>query len=304
MRIIFSFLTLAFLFTSCNDGDIITTALEFEETFNTVDCGDLICYKIKTDPAESLSVVINTTLVELIATEFDATNPLLVNLINNNPAFTNNDNQFNYRTYNNEINSDVFCSVIPPSNLSVTNDYNSNVNAIFAIVLTEDDNDGIPAELEDIDGDGDLENDDTDGDGLPNYIDADDDGDNVLTASEMPNYTVELLLTEALDTDGDGIPNYLDTDDDNDLILTINEEGTTQDQNPANDIENNTVGADYLNVDVVNNIPATAFRLHPISQSFQLSLNLTNIVLPILIQDTLDFGTLTTTTSRSVTPAF
>ncbi|MEJ6791855.1 MAG: hypothetical protein QNK89_03725 [Lacinutrix sp.] len=304
MRIIFSFLALALLFTNCDDGDIITTALDFDETFDT--CGELVCFKIKTEPTESLSLLVDTTLEDLIETEVDLDHPLLVNLVDFNPVFTNT--QFNYRTYSNTITSDVFCSVIPPANLGVTNDYASSVTATFETVLTEDDNDGIPAELEDIDGDGDLDNDDTDGDGLPNYLDADDDGDNVLTASELADFsdmdTDNDPLTNPEDTDGDGIPNYLDTDDDGDTILTINEEGQTQDQNPANDIDNNTVGPDYLNNVVTNNVPATAYREHTIQQSFQITLTLTGITLSVLTQDVLDFGTLSSTISRVVTPEF
>jgi len=304
MRVVFSFLALAFLFTSCDDGDIITTELDFDDTFVATNCDDeLICYKIKTEPSESLSVLISTTLEELIETTVDLDNDLLVNLVDFNPVFTNN--QFNYRTYSNTITSDIFCSVIPPSNLGVTNDYPTNVTATFEITLIEDDNDGIPAAFEDLNGDGDLDNDDTDGDGLPNYLDADDDGDNVLTATEMPNYSTEFELTQALDTDGDGTPNYLDTDDDNDGVPTINEEGVnTPNQNPADDISNNTVGADYLNVDVVNNIVATAYRVHTINQEFQIKLTLTGINLSVLTQDVLQFGTLTSTNSRAVTPTF
>ncbi|WP_452224745.1 hypothetical protein [Lacinutrix chionoecetis] len=307
MRLIFSFIALAFLFTSCDDGDIITAELDFDDTFSI--CGELVCYKIKTEPSESLSVVINTTIETLLETEEDADNPLLITLVNNNPTFlTGSGNQFNYRTYNNTVTGNAFCSAVPPSDLSITNDYSSDVGAVFTIELTEDDNDGIPAELEDINGDGDLDNDDTDGDGLPNYLDADDDGDNVNTSVEMPNYSVEFQLTQALDTDGDGIPNYLDTDDDNDGVPTINEEGvSTPNQNPADDITDNTVGADYLNADVVNNVPATAYRSHTITQEFQVYLQLTNVNISILTQDILEFGFLNaseTTSSRTVTPTF
>ncbi|AUC81671.1 hypothetical protein [Lacinutrix sp. Bg11-31] len=303
MRIIFSFLALAFLFTSCDDGDILTAELDFGDTFNS--CGELVCYKIKTDPSESLSVLINTTIEELITTTIDSDNPLLVNLVDFQPSFSiTSTYPFNYRTYNNAISDNVFCSAIPPSNLSITNDYVSTTGfANFIIVLTEDDNDGIPAEFEDIDGDGDYENDDTDGDGLPNYIDADDDGDNVLTATEMPNFSTEFELTQALDTDNDGIPNYLDTDDDEDGVLTINEEGfLTPDLNPSNDISSNGI-ADYLNSEVDSyNAGTTLYRANTIQQSFQLALNITNVTLPILTQDFIDFGTLTTTYSRTVTP--
>lgn len=310
MRIIFSFLALAFLFTSCDDGDIITAELDFDDTFVTKDCdGSLICFKIKTDPAESLSVVFNTTLEDLIETAPDTTNPLLINLVNNNPNFTiSSSNPFNYRTYSNPITENAFCSVIPPSNLGVINDFISTQGtATFIIVLTEDDNDGIPAEMEDINGDGDLDNDDTDGDGLPNYLDDDDDGDNVKTATELFDFsdidTDANPLTNPEDTDADGIPNYLDTDDDQDGVLTVNEDADGN-LNPANDIENNNVGPNYLNEVVVNSIPATEYSAHQINQSFRLELTLGGIVLPILIQEVVEFGTLTRTQSRVATPTF
>jgi len=313
MRIIFSFLALAFLFTSCDDGDIITAELEFGDTFEITSCdGKFICYKIKTDPSESLSIVIDEifesldeTVETLISTNIDDTNALLVVLDNNNPSYSiTASNPFNYRTYSNTISDNVFCSAIPPSNLGVINDYISTQGtATFIIVLTEDDNDGIPAAFEDIDGDGDLDNDDTDGDGLPNYLDDDDDGDNVKTATEMPNFSTEFQLTLALDTDEDTIPNYLDADDDQDGVPTINEDADGN-LNPANDIENNVVGANYLNNEVTNNISITEYRVHNLNQSFRLQLTLTGIVLPILTQDVVEFGSFTTTDSRTITPSF
>ncbi len=45
--------------------------------------------------------------------------------------------------------------------------------------------DGIPSYVEDLDSDSNVNNDDTDGDGLPNYVDADDDGDGVATFNEL-----------------------------------------------------------------------------------------------------------------------
>ncbi|WP_055445632.1 DUF7507 domain-containing protein [Lacinutrix mariniflava] len=306
MRIIFSFLALAFLITSCDDGDILTAELNFDDTFET--CGELVFYKIKTDPAETLSVVINTTFEALIETEIDATNPLLVNLVTSDPSFTiTSTYPFNYRTYSDDVSDAIFCNSIPASDLNITNDYVSTTGfANFTIVLTEDDNDGIPAEFEDRNGDGNYENDDTDLDGIPNYLDEDDDGDNVLTSVEIESQTItsETELSLVRDTDGDGIPNYLDNNDDGDSVLTINEEGfLTPNLDPTDDITDPNVGADYLNAAVESNDAATTqYIAHTIQQSFQLNLMLQSIVIPILAQDFLDFGTLTTTSSREVTP--
>ncbi len=100
-------------------------------------------------------------------------------------------------------------------------------------VDTDLDGDGIPSILEDLDGDGNLNNDNTDQDSegafFPNYVDPDDDGDGTLTIDEDLEPDTDLEVdrdgdgdkTNDIgdgnplndDTDGDGIPNYLDTDD-------------------------------------------------------------------------------------------
>ncbi|WP_055436838.1 hypothetical protein [Lacinutrix algicola] len=318
MRIIFSFLALAFLFTSCDDGDVITAELSFGDTFET--CGDtsLVFYKIKSDPAETLSLEMNITYEELLETETDA-DALLYYLVDETPTETiSSSYPFYYRTYSSAVTGSIFCNAIPASNLGITNDYISTIGtANFNIVLTEDDNDGIPAEFEDDNDDGD--NDprtnptDTDGDGIPNFLDADDDGDNVLTAVEIEFQTIttleelELVLnTDANFTNGDNDPNYLDSDDDADGVLTINEEGfLTPDLDPTDDITDPSVGPDYLNPAVSNNDAGTLLYIeHTIEQSFLIELFISNISLSILSQDFIDFGTKTVTSSRTVTPTF
>lgn len=122
-------------------------------------------------------------------------------------------------------------------------------NLIFKFELlqfeTEDhDNDGIPSYIEDLNGNLELEDDDTDGDGFYNFIDFDDDGDDVLTIDELiPNvYDInpgedepilaanEFLLSKTeyddgskkiktvtiADSNNDGTPDYLDAN------ITIN----------------------------------------------------------------------------------
>lgn len=294
---IFSF---CLLLTSCDDGDIITVELEFGDTFKS--CGELVFYKTKSDPSESLSLEINTTIEDLI--ELDVDNQL----VSSEESFTINGstNTFYYRTYSETLPTSYFCEAITP-NINIISDSESTDGTVsVTTILIEDDNDGIPAELEDLNGNGDLEDDDTDGDGLPNYLDDDDDGDNVRTASENPNYSASNGLTDALDTDLDGIPNYLDTDDDNDGILTRNEENESQDQNPTNDITDNIIGPDYLNDQISTEILATAYRVHTIKQTFTISAIVSNFSFPNLIQDELDFGTLdpSPTSERTITPDF
>ena len=74
-------------------------------------------------------------------------------------------------------------------------------NLIFKFELlqyetVDHDNDGIPSYAEDLDGDLDVEDDDTDGDTFPNFIENDDDGDDVYTIDELipTEYTVNTNL--------------------------------------------------------------------------------------------------------------
>jgi hypothetical protein len=79
---------------------------------------------------------------------------------------------------------------------------------ILTLNRTDHDNDTVLTILEDLDGDHNFDNDDTDEDGFPNYLDSDDDGDEILTKDE---YDVN---GDGIpdDSDGDGVPDYLDND--------------------------------------------------------------------------------------------
>ncbi|WP_298494923.1 hypothetical protein [uncultured Algibacter sp.] len=292
------------LLHSCDDGDIITVELDFEETFEVCDGGNaLVFYKTKNDPSESLSLKLNNVdYDDIFNVDEDGIFEQTYTISSTNP--------FNYRTYSNaSLPSDLFCNVIPNSEVVITKDIESTSGTAFlSTILTEDDNDGIPAALEDRNNNGDLEDDDTDGDGLPDFIDADDDGDNILTKNEDPDPNGDGDLSDALDTDGDGIPDYLDTDDDGDGIDTRDEENDSQDQNPANDFTVSEL-ADYLNKDVANlgGPEATAYREHTITQTYDVSLIISDIDLELISLDVFDFGSLddsSTTDSRKVTPSF
>lgn len=296
-KLFFLFLSLVLLtIYSCDDGDIITIEFDFPESFQACGETDLVFYKTKEDPSESLSVLIpNYALSNVLNVGDD-------NTFSEDIAAT-----FYYRTYS-DINlpNNLFCNDIPVD-VDITLDENSACTAQIRTTLTEDDNDGIAAELEDINGNGDLTDDDTDGDGLPNYIDADDDGDNILTKDENPDPNSDNNLDDAQDTDGDNIPDYLDKDDDGDGVDTRDEENDSQDNNPGNDITNSDIGADYLNDEVATSVPATAYRQHTIMQTYVVTLNVTGISLNILSQDIFDFGLLqdgSLTNSRQETPAF
>ncbi len=298
--IILSLLT----FFSCSDGDIITVEFDFDDTFES--CGNLVFFKTKADPAESLSLQITSpalTLEDLLNVGSD-------NTLTTTRTINGTSNTFNYRTYS-TLPSNLFCNDVPPADIDITNDLESTSGTvIITTVLTEDDNDGVPAALEgqDPNGDGNFDDAiDTDGDGIPDYKDADDDGDNVLTKNENPDPNGDGILDDAQDTDGDGTPDYLDDDDDGDDVLTRDEENSSQDQNPGNDVTNSDVGADYLNPDVKTSVPATAYRVHTIYKTYVVTLVINNISLPNIYQDVFDFGILedsSLSTSITVTPAF
>ncbi len=297
-KLFFVLLPVCFLsFYTCNDGDIITTELDFDNTFET--CGDLIFYKTIEDPSESLSI-------EMSDLDFE---DLFVVENGETITLTSTSNNIYYITYSNSsLPSDLFCNNTPDVDVNITNSYSSSNNTItMTSTLIEDDNDGISADLEDINGNGNYEDDDTDGDGLPNYLDADDDGDNVLTKNEKPDPDGDGQIDDAQDTDGDGKADYLDDDDDGDGVKTRDEENDSRDQNPANDITNSNVGADYLNPDVATTVAATAYRSHAIYLTYVIKLTIFNLDLGIISYDELDFGTLdnsSTSNTRTITPVF
>ncbi|MEW4922708.1 hypothetical protein [Algibacter sp. 2305UL17-15] len=328
MRNLFLLLSsICFLFIfSCSDGDVFTVEFDFDDTFQACEESDLLFYKTKEEPTETLSVLFTSlTLEELFETEVDT-------LTFEETA------TFNYRTYNRtDLPNDLFCTIIPPSNLNIVVDESSSCTAKIIRILIEDDNDGIPSEFEgpngidplgDDDNDGvynyldDNSNDktigdvdekiedgfDTDGDGLANFIDADDDGDNVFTKNEKPDVDGDGSPSDAQDFDKDGTPDYLDSDDDGDGTLTRDEENNTQNQNPLDDITNPDVGADYLNPAVKTETPATAYKEHSISQTYTVNMVVEDISLDFLLQEELNFGFLTglseLTNTRKVTPVF
>ena len=298
---------------TCDDGDIIDFELDFTNTFEVCDGGsDLVFYKVKDNPSESLSLKItNRNLDDILDVDEDGFFEETFNISSTNPL--------NYRIYSNsELPNDLFCNVIPNSDVNITKDTESTSGtATITSILTEDDNDGIDAELEgqDPNGDGDYTDaQDTDGDGLADYIDIDDDGDNVLTSNENPDPNGDGDLSDAQDTDGDGTPDYLDNDDDGDGILTRDEENDSLDQNPANDSTTtnpDNIGlADYLNSNIANfdSTPlATAYRAHSIQQTYEVTLELSNFDLEVISLDEFSFGFLddnSTSNTQTITPDF
>ena len=88
---------------------------------------------------------------------------------------------------------------------------------------------------------------------------------------------------------------------------TIDEENDSQDQNPANDITNAEIGADYLNPDVATEVLATKYREHSISQTYLVTLTVSQFDLTLISLDVLDFGVLENgalSNTRKETPDF
>ncbi|TDI70848.1 MAG: hypothetical protein E2O86_03005 [Bacteroidetes bacterium] len=82
--------------------------------------------------------------------------------------------------------------------------------SLYSFTVGDQDNDGVPSIVEDLNGNQLEEDDDTDEDGLPNYIDADDDNDGRPTSDEI-EIDADGNITYP-DVDGDGIVDYLDSD--------------------------------------------------------------------------------------------
>ncbi len=283
-NLLFILSALSLVFFSCDDGDILDVELDFEDTFQTCPSNnDIVLFKTKEIPSESLSVLISNFSISEV-----------FNLTDNDSLKIEKDGTFNYRTYDDdELPSSLFCSAIP-SEVNITNDYPSSCKVNFLTVLTEDDNDGIPAELEgkDPNGDGDFTDSlDTDSDGIYDFMDVDDDGDNVLTKDEDINDDGDFTND---DSDGNGTPDYLDNDDDGDGTLTRDEEKGTPNQDPTDDETTPDAGPDYLNPLIKDILIATKYRKHSIQQTYEVSVIINNIDLDdLLSQPNLPFGFLT-----------
>jgi len=290
MRKLFFICFISLLIASCDDGDIITIELEFDQELSL--CGDTesdnyVVYDIKTDPNESLTLLFPS----------NSSNDKIFNP--STTPYTSEFNisssvRFNYRTYNGDP-SGLICEEIPDSDVSITQDYEASGGTVMTeTTFVDDDEDGIPSELEDINGNGDLEDDDTDGDGIPNYKDNDDDNDNVPTLNENPDDNGDGLIDDAQDTDGDTIPDYLDTDDDNDGTITRYEDENLN-QNLQDDFADGSTIKRYLDaaandVFVNDNLNSNVFK-----RSITAKFDIMNTDLGVLNSDLIELGTYSTT---------
>jgi len=298
MTRIFLLMACAISLLSCNDGDIFVTELHFPETLQYCEGNtDLIIYSIKETPYETLSIKLPVS---------DTIN--LTSVINPNPTTElSSTNTFNYRSYSGDP-SNIFCNSLPPTSPVVLSNYEATTGTVkfTTTIVAEDDNDGIPANLEDDNTDGDnnhLTNPrDTDNDGVPDYLDSDDDGDNVPTANEDPDPDGDGDLSDALDTDGDTIPDYLDTDDDNDGTITRYED-TNGDNDPTNDVNDPTItiDPDYLNAIITTPTPNDVYRNNTNTRNYTCVITVIHAILrnsvtfEELVYENRDIGTINTT---------
>lgn len=206
---------LVFFILACDDGNIDVPEFVFNEKLaectstNNNKTTTYVFYK--TNENEALSVQINN-VSEGYFTSITDKSPIALT--------SSGANTVTYRTFASNITgSNYFCQNIPPTTPTLVNEWNGEGTLTLKTIETKDDNDGIDAVNEDINGDGNYDNDDSDKDGIPDYLDIDDDNDGVLTEKEISRDSNGNLI----DTDGDGKPNYRDNDDDGDGVDTIDE---------------------------------------------------------------------------------
>ena len=270
------------LFISCDDGDVIVSNFNFDEETSLSLCGDNdenLLYTIDQETNEAISFRFSDDDFDGSFEGLDAPEPISIDL--------GTSNKLNYRILSEPADgAQYFCQDVPPSSPDVEQEFvsTSGGNAILSISVTEqDDDDGIPADQEDLNDNGNLFDDDTDGDGIPNFIDTDDDNDNVPTSVEIINNDGD----ELPDTDEDGTPDYLDPDDDGDGVLTRNEdlnafENADDNGNPVLNPQDDT-NADglpnYLNPQATESIQIDQFRPNEISRTFRTQVVVRNVTL-------------------------
>ncbi len=283
----FLYIFFASLFISCDDGDVIVTTFDFEDRALQQCQGSnaFLFFQINDAGTESLSARLAITEDIFIEEETQSFT------INGTTNFAN------YRIYDGSVEADYFCNEVPPTSPPVTVEYIAESGiASTTVTLNFDDEDGlafVDSDDPELEGTGDF-----DGDGIPNYYDFDDDGDNVPTILELDTENADGdndPLTNPKDTDDDGIADHLDTDDDGDGILTIDEDAD-QDLNPTNDIDETSVGANYLNGAISISYNITNYREHDYAFSSDIRLILSNMSFvngeEQITRETIDMGSI------------
>lgn len=307
------------LFSSCDDGDLIVTNFDFDEETNLQFCStetETVIFAIETDPIETIFFKFNDGTFN---GSFDG-----IALENTLSYPINETNQIIYRSLSGPISANYFCNTIPPTQSNVQEEYIStnggNVKIITTVNLSSDENadsdaDGVSDALE---RRYETPPRDTDSDGIPDYLDKDDDNDNVLTQVENNLSNQPMFEDTYPDTDEDGIPNYLDEDDDGDEILTRNEdlnaadnvtaENPEFDLNPSDDDTNQNGIPNYLDPLDTGSLEVNQFKANELSRSFTTLVIAENVSLKntssdeVITLETLILGKLQTTKTVVVEP--
>ena len=265
IRFIVFVLTVVFI-TSCDDGEVDVQSFNFDnQPLSYCQNDQSLLFHV------SNSAATEAVLADLSLNLNDLLNPGVLSY-----ALSPNGNIVAYRIFDGASTPDYFCSAIPPTSPGVVKEYLAESGtAEILVVVTQDDLDGVPTQDE-------LpEDQDSDADGIFDFIDADDDGDNVPTAFELDVFNADGdndPLTNPLDTDGDGLPNYLDPDDDGDGVLTIDED-LNGDLDPTNDFTDPVAGPDYLNSAVSLETYQPLLREHTYQVVSGIELTLVDLVL-------------------------
>jgi hypothetical protein len=302
----------------CDDGDILTIELDFNQELTLCDDGaDYLIFDTKDDPSESLSFLVprNATTESIFTVRSISTvsQENLSDIVVPDSVSFNIDGssvRFIYRAYNRNLSANELCELVPSADL-VINSSNEASGGMVQIVTTfiDNDGDGIASGDEDLNDDGNLDNDDTDGDGIPNYLDSDDDGDNVFTSDELDASNEDgdnNPFTNPLDTDSDGIADYLDDDDDGDMTLTrfedFNMNGNPRDSEDQVQDENQMNVFRYLFANESEEFTVTTFRQNSYTRTYTSTFTVFNAGLDIINATEIDFGTYNFNFSVTETP--
>ena len=249
----------ALIIISCDDGDIVVSNFNFDQDTVLDLCGDSdnqVLFTIDDETNEAISFTFDNQDFD---GTFDGLNPpeaISIDLGSNNKV--------NYRILNAPASgAQYFCQDVPPSSPEVNQEFisTSGGTAFLTINVTEQDDD----------------------DGITNFIDNDDDNDNVPTSVEIINNDGDNLP----DTDGDGTPDYLDPDDDGDGVLTRNEDLNAFDNidengnptlNPQDDTNPDGL-PNYLNPQATEAVNINQFRENEITRTFRTQVVINNVTL-------------------------
>lgn len=301
----------AFL-TTCDDGDILTIDLDFDGVLSRCDNFEdsHLVYDTRSDPDEALLLIFpRSEINDALFAEATTVDVATVLTINGSAI------RFIYRTYNRSLSATDICAVVPPSDLTIRENYEAPSGKVFITsTILDDDGDGIPSALEYGPG-GLADPQDSDGDGLFDYQDKDDDNDNVLTIDEIDTEnldgdddpTTNPLNTDANFPDGDTQPDYLDDDDDGDGVPTYLED-VNGDKNPRGGIIDQVVDGNGIDIfrylyndpSAMEAFPDSGKRVTKYARVVTTTFRIEDFDLEILRSEVIDFGTLTTNLELSL----